>query len=93
MEEIHGLVKKKAPKVARLPYDGPELCFLRITHEVPLHARSTVVIEKKCEVCKRISYTSNDKVLKGRRALNEQCLVLSRSEESFADESIRQLDC
>jgi hypothetical protein len=46
----------KLPKRVWLPYQGAELCFIRIAHETPLHPRSTVVVEKQCNTCGRISY-------------------------------------
>jgi hypothetical protein len=51
-------VTRRTAKRVWLPYEGPKLCELVITREVPLHPRSTVEIEFVCEACGRIQYKS-----------------------------------
>lgn len=51
------LPKRVTRRTARrvwLPYDGPKLCELVISREVPLHPKSTVEIEFVCRLCGRI---------------------------------------
>ena len=49
-------VTKRTARRVWLPYDGPKLCELVITREVPLHPKSTVEIEVVCQACGRIQY-------------------------------------
>jgi hypothetical protein len=41
-----------------LPYEGPELCEMVVTRDVPLRSKSTVKIEIECKDCGRIQYKS-----------------------------------
>jgi hypothetical protein len=42
---------KRRKKRVWLPYEGPELCYMRFTREVALHPSSTVEVETSCEEC------------------------------------------
>jgi hypothetical protein len=49
-------ITKRTPKRVWLPYEGPELCYMRISNEVELHPSSTVEIESSCDECGTVIY-------------------------------------
>lgn len=51
-------VTKRTPKRVWLPYEGPELCYIKITKDVPLLPLSTVNVESICDECGSIVYES-----------------------------------
>ena len=49
------VTKRTRPRVW-LPYQGPDLCELLVTRELPLLPESTVTVESMCSACGRVVY-------------------------------------
>lgn len=71
---------KRLPKRVWLPYQGPELCTMRITQEAPLDDKSTVEVESHCAACGMIKYGEFPEI---RQLLGPQRLPRERDKGFF----------